>query len=245
MFHVVSTIRENVHQRILIGVVEDNQLESKTDPTIVFCQSFDTEANAVTYMKQLASENQKEYTKLLNLEGIPEDLGITNRYVYAYLGDDITPYPGIHVVHLHDVFKIKATFTQTRLATNEELDSLRNDQIKERIRVYDSIENDVLENLGTIITNFMTEDSTDQDNQMYHDLEDEMRMMSVNYNVKGVDKYAKISSIKSAFPDVSDDAISVYVEMMDKMKETIQKLKDIGMSDNEIYNKLIAGIPDV
>lgn len=89
-----------------------------------YVASFDSAEDARQYLDQCAFENCKRYTKEYIENGFPENIEpYICRQVLAFIGDDITSYPGIYTISLFDFKIFTKTFSSVRLATIEEVDN--------------------------------------------------------------------------------------------------------------------------
>jgi len=133
IFYIIAENRKNVHSSSTHLVLEmpsnlnedeyEKSIKSKNYKIIDKMNNFE---EAEKLMNKYTLNNKKEYTKLLNLNGVPsiKDLDMINcRWCFVYIDESFTVLPGIYDMSIYNFIVLKKHFNTIRLADNIEIEN--------------------------------------------------------------------------------------------------------------------------
>src|SRR5207253_2758852 len=109
-----------------IPTKENLMKKLSTDNYDIF-EPFQNQEEVDKFIEETTFENIKQYTKNMAIKAKTKDhiwptiIHFKCISVFAYIGDNITIYPGIYRIHLDDFCFLKKKFKSVRLACDNEL----------------------------------------------------------------------------------------------------------------------------
>jgi len=236
-YAVVQEKRKDVHSAAQIAIYELPDPSAQIEGYDIL-GNFPTENLAYQRMTEIMDSNATDYTIHLNLYGLPIEIKTHGgRWVVSYVGNDLTPFPGYYIIHLHDFVVLRSRYPSVRLATNEELGRVGT---YPGLRVHDSeIQN--VQNLGLKSTPIFKQDATDADILNHDDNLQKELANTLNYlNIMNIsDKFARIEMIKSSDPNL-DDASAVAIDdelfrVYGPLRQEIERMRSMNTPEDEMF----------
>lgn len=258
-YHIISEKRESVHLAANYYICKLTPESLKhVQENMHYDGMFDSEEKAKKKMEVIVLKNHKDYTEMLLRDGLPDKQlvnTITSRNMCAFVPEDMTLYPGVYTMPVHDFIVLKERFPSfdLRLATSDEMDSYHENKtmIITNPNIQLEINKLIDESRLTIPLNVcLLESNTDPETVPYlmkAQSSFEKNIINIINTIKKETKEKSIAIINETFKDQNEGVAEGVAEglynVLSEIIKNIKKMKNQNASEEDIVKYVTEFIP--
>lgn len=242
MWHVVSKKQPDQHRRHIHYGLEFPDQETKKIlselPSVLYNINgpFENSVQMDEFIDWTTYQNIKNYTKKVREEGFPNQIThFVCCFVFAYVGSDATPYPGIYRVALDDFVTLKHNFSSITLAQDSEMENY----IDGYFIVNRNDVTDILTNLNLFNTFFLPECIPHTDKKKYENILNSYILSSFHL----LDKITNLIKYSGILKHVEN--LIKSSKITEEYKKTVDLVTEDYIKENESLAKYLSEmVPD-